>query len=147
MPDFEKLISRYKGLDRNTRLEALLDWSKKLPDLPVELLPLKEQGVGLVHECQTPVFLYVEVPDGKVAIHADVPRESPTVRGFLALLIKQLNGATPTEVAATPNDLLEQLGLAQDLGMTRTQGLTAILGRIKRAVKETKGDGRRQEDT
>lgn len=136
MPDFEKLISRYKGLDRNTRLEALLDWSKKLPELPAELLPLKEQGVGLVHECQTPVFLYVEVPDGKVAIHADVPRESPTVRGFLALLIRQLNGATPTEVAATPNDLLEQLGLSQDLGMTRTQGLTAILGRIKRAVKE-----------
>ena len=135
MPDFEKLISRYKGLDRNTRLEALLDWSKKLPELPAALLPLKEQGVGLVHECQTPVFLYVEVPDGKVAIHADVPRESPTVRGFLALLIKQLNGATPTEVATTPNDLLEQLGLSQDLGMTRTQGLTAILGRIKAAVR------------
>ena len=135
MADFEKLISRYKGLDRNTRLEALLDWSKKLPELPAELLPLKEQGVGLVHECQTPVFLYVEVPDGKVAIHADVPRESPTVRGFLALLIKQLNGATPTEVAATPNDLLDQLGLSQDLGMTRTQGLTAILGRIKAAVR------------
>ncbi len=139
MPDFEKLISRYKGLDHNTRLEALLDWSKKLPELPAELLPLKEQGVGLVHECQTPVFLYVEVPDGKVAIHADVPRESPTVRGFLALLIRQLNGATPTEVAATPNDLLEQLGLSQDLGMTRTQGLTAILGRIKRAVRDQGG--------
>ena len=135
MPDFAKLISRYQGLDRDTRLEALLDWSKKLPELPAELIPLKEQGVGLVHECQTPVFLYVEVPEGRVAIHADVPRESPTVRGFLALLIKQLNGATPAEAAATPYDLLEQLGLSQDLGMTRTQGLTAILGRVKAAVK------------
>ena len=135
MPDFAKLISRYQGLDRDTRLEALLDWSKKLPELPAELIPLKEQGVGLVHECQTPVFLYVEVPEGRVAIHADVPRESPTVRGFLALLIKQLNGATPAEAAATPNDLLEQLGLSQDLGMTRTQGLTAILGRVKAAVR------------
>ena len=135
MPDFAKLISRYQGLDRDTRLEALLDWSKKLPELPAELIPLKERGVGLVHECQTPVFLYVEVPEGRVAIHADVPRESPTVRGFLALLIKQLNGATPAEAAATPNDLLEQLGLSQDLGMTRTQGLTAILGRVKAAVR------------
>lgn len=139
MPDFEKLISRYKGLDRNTRLEALLDWSKKLPELPAALLPLKEQGVGRVHECQTPVFLYVAVSEGKVAIHADVPRESPTVRGFLALLIRQLHGATPADVAATPDDLLEQLGLSQDLGMTRTQGLTAILGRIKRAVGEQAG--------
>jgi len=135
MPDFPKLISRYKALDRNTRLEALLDWSKKLPELPAELLPLKEQGVGRVHECQTPVFLYVEVTDGKVAIHADVPRESPTVRGFLSLLIKQLNGATPADVEATPDDLLEQLGLSNDLGMTRTQGLTAILGRVKATVR------------
>src|SRR5258705_1982576 len=127
MPDFEKLIARYKGLDRNTRLEALLDWSKKLPELPAELLPLKAQGIGQVHECQTPVFLYVDVTGGRATIHADVPRESPTVRGFLALLIKQLNGANPTEVEATPDDLLEQLGLSQDLGMTRTQGLTAIL--------------------
>ena len=135
MPDFQKLISRYKGLDRTTRLETLLDWSRKLPDLPAELVPLKDQGVGRVHECQTPVFLYVEVPDGTVRIHADVPRESPTVRGFLSLLIRQLNGATPTEVEATPNDLLDQLGLTQDLGMTRTQGLTAILARVKAAVR------------
>lgn len=135
MPDFQKLISRYKGLDRETRLETLLDWSKKLPELPPELVPLKEQGVGRVHECQTPVFLFVEVAEGRVRIHADVPRESPTVRGFLSLLTKQLNGATPTEVEATPDDLLEQLGLSQDLGMTRTQGLTAILGRVKAAVR------------
>ena len=136
MPDFAKLIARYKGLDRTTRLEALLDWSKKLPELPAELVPLKDQGVGRVHECQTPVFLYVEVTEGMVRIHADVPRESPTVRGFLSLLIKQLDGATPTEVEATPQDLLDQLGLTQDLGMTRTQGLTAILGRIKRSVRD-----------
>ena len=136
MPDFAKLIARYKGLDRTTRLEALLDWSKKLPELPAELVPLKDQGVGRVHECQTPVFLYVEVTEGTVRIHADVPRESPTVRGFLSLLIKQLSGATPAEVEATPQDLLDQLGLTQDLGMTRTQGLTAILGRIKRSVRD-----------
>ncbi len=100
--------------------------------------------MGRVHECQTPVFLYVEVTKGMVRIHADVPRESPTVRGFLSLLIKQLDGATPAEVEATPQDLLDQLGLTQDLGMTRTQGLTAILGRIKRAVRETGGGGRSQ---
>ena len=135
MPDFAKLIARYKGLDRTTRLEALLDWSKKLPELPAELVPLKDRGVGRVHECQTPVFLYVEVTEGKVRIHADVPRESPTVRGFLSLLIKQLDGATPTEVEATPQDLLDQLGLTQDLGMTRTQGLTAILARVKHSVR------------
>jgi sulfur transfer protein SufE len=33
-----------------------------------------------------------------------------------------------------PDDLLDQLGLSETLGMTRTQGLTAILQRIKRSV-------------
>jgi cysteine desulfuration protein SufE len=132
MPDLARLISRFQGADRDTRLELLLDYSKRLPELPAELLPLKEQGVGQVHECQTPVFLYVEVPGGKVRIHADVPRESPTVRGFLSLLIKLLDGATVADVAAVPDDLLDQLRLSELLGMTRMQGLTAILGRVKK---------------
>jgi sulfur transfer protein SufE len=37
-------------------------------------------------------------------------------------------------VAAVPGDLLDQLQLTETLGMTRTQGLTSILGRIKRSV-------------
>ena len=36
-----------------------------------------------------------------------------------------------------PDDLLDQLGLSETLGMTRTQGLTAILQRIKRTVAQT----------
>ena len=136
MPALDKLITRFQAADRDTRLEMLLDYSRKLPELPAALEPLKQRGVGLVHECQTPVFLYVEAPGGKVRIHADVPRESPTVRGFLSLLIRQLDGATPAEVAAVPDDLLDRLRLSELLGMTRMQGLTAILGRIKRMSAE-----------
>ena len=87
-----------------------------------------------MHECQTPVFLWVDVEEGKVHIHADVPPESPTVRGFISLLAQSLDGAAPADVARVPDDLLEQLGLSETLGMTRTQGLTAILYRIKRSV-------------
>ena len=51
-----------------------------------------------------------------------------------ALLARTLEGAPPEVVAQVPDDLLDQLGLSETLGMTRTQGLTAILHRIKRAV-------------
>lgn len=134
MPKLETIIPRFRAADRNTRLETLLEYSKKLPALPAELEAEKEQGHNRVPECQTPVFLWVEVRDGQVHFHADVPRESPTVRGFLSLLVRSLEGASPAEVAQVPNDLLEQLGLSEALGMTRTQGLTAILARIKRSV-------------
>jgi cysteine desulfuration protein SufE len=134
MPSLDNLIPRFKAADRSTRLETLLDYSRKLPALPPRLEEQKEQDDHRVHECQTPVFLWVEVENGQVHIHADVPRESPTVRGFISLLARSLEGARPEDVARVPDDLLDQLGLSETLGITRTQGLTAILHRIKRSV-------------
>jgi cysteine desulfuration protein SufE len=52
----------------------------------------------------------------------------------VSLLARSLDGAPPEAVAQVPDDLLDQLGLSETLGMTRTQGLTAILHRIKRTV-------------
>jgi cysteine desulfuration protein SufE len=134
MPSLETLIPRFKAADPQTRLETLLDYSKKLPPLPERYEAEKQQGHNRVDECQTPVYLWVEVDGGKVHIHADVPRESPTVRGFVSLLARTLDSETPEAVAQLPDDLLDQLGLSETLGMTRTQGLTAILNRIKRSV-------------
>ncbi|HEV8455139.1 MAG TPA: SufE family protein [Gemmatimonadales bacterium] len=134
MPSLDTLIPRFKAADRQTRLETLLDYSKKLPPLPERYEAEKQQGHNRVHECQTPVYLWVEVDQGRVHIHADVPRESPTVRGFISLLARSLDNQTPEAVAQLPDDLLDQLGLSETLGMTRTQGLTAILNRIKRSV-------------
>src|SRR5262245_60596773 len=134
MPSLDSLIPRFKAADRSTRLETLLDYSRKLPPLPQRLEAEKDRGTHRVPECQTPVFLWVELEDGKVHIHADVPREAPTVRGFISLLARTLEGAAPEDIAKVPDDLLDQLGLSETLGMTRTQGLTAILQRIKRSV-------------
>jgi cysteine desulfuration protein SufE len=66
-----------------------------------------------VDECQTSVYLWVEVEDGQVHIHADVPREAPTVRGFVSLLARTLEGQSPEVVAELPLDLLDRLGLSR----------------------------------
>jgi cysteine desulfuration protein SufE len=134
MPSLENLIPRFKAADPQTRLETLLDYSKKLPPLPQRFEAEKQLGHNRVDECQTSVYLWVEVDDGKVHIYADVPREAPTVRGFVSLLARTLDGQSPEAVARLPLDLLDRLGLSETLGMTRTQGLTAILHRIKQSV-------------
>ena len=139
MASLENLIPRFKAADPQTRLETLLDYSKKLPPLPERLQAEKELGHSRVEECQTPVFLWVEVDQGRVHIHADVPREAPTVRGFVSLLARTLEGAPTGAIASLPLDLLDQLGLSETLGMTRTQGLTAILHRIKKSVELAAG--------
>jgi cysteine desulfuration protein SufE len=137
MARLDTIVRRFQQADRDTRLETLLDYSRKLPPLPDRFAQAREAGLNRVHECQTPVFLWVEAgerADAIVEIHADVPRESPTVRGFVALLIHALQGMTRAEVAALPVDLLDQLRLGETIGMNRTQGLSAIVARIRRAA-------------
>ena len=132
LPQLDKTIRRFAASDRQTRLELLLDYSQKLPALPERLVPLRDQGINRVPECQSPVFLFLERENGGVVLHADAPREAPTVRGFVSLLARALHGARPEEVATVPGDLLDQLGLSEALGMTRMQGLSAMIGRLKR---------------
>lgn len=141
MPSLESMIPRFAAADKRTRLETLLDYSKKLPALPPELAEDRHDERHRVPECQTPVYLWIAVPGGKVRIHADVPPESPTVRGFLSLLIRTLNDGPPEAVAAVPDDLLDRLGLTETLGMNRTQGLSAILHRVKHGVRTAAAAG------
>jgi cysteine desulfuration protein SufE len=85
-----------------------------------------------VDECATPVFLLAQLHQGTVHYYIDVPHDAPTMRGFAGLLHAGLNGATPTAIAATPDDLCQQLGLQKALGSLRVRGLTALLRRMKR---------------
>jgi cysteine desulfuration protein SufE len=121
--------------------KTLLDFSDDLPDLPERYRARREVGENRVHECQTPVYMWVEVVDSQVEIYADVPRDAPTVRGFISLLVAALSGARPADVLAVKPTLLTELGLVEALGMVRMRGLHAILHRItsevQRAVEET----------
>ena len=69
-----------------------------------------------------------------MALHADAPIEAPTVRGFVALLVEGLNGATVEEVLAVPNDLVERIGLPEILGMLRVRGPQRRPRRLKAEV-------------
>ncbi len=126
----------FQSADPETRLYLLLDYGERLPPLPARYAAARDAGLGRVHECQTPVFLFPEIHDGGVRLHADVPRESPTVRGLVGLLAEALDGAPPEDVAAVPDDLLQQLGIAQQLGMRRQQGFAGVLFQLKKAVAD-----------
>lgn len=134
MADLEKKSARFRALPREMRLQALLGYAKRFPELPEELREARDAGLGRVEECQTPLYLWVAVEDGLVHLHADAPREAPTVRGFVGFLVEELDGATPEEVEALPGDLMERMGLGDVLGARRTTGLGAVLRRIKRDV-------------
>lgn len=131
MNKIEEIISVFQDLDNELRLELLLDYAEKLPSIPEEYRNQEQIEAHRVHECQTPVSIWITVLNDEVCIYADIPRESPTVRGFVALLIKAFNGVSPAEVETAPADILHRTGLANTLGMIRMHGLSAVYKRIK----------------
>lgn len=135
MTDLEKKARRFQALPREMRLQALLGYAKRFPELPEELHEARDAGLGRVEECQTPLYLWVAVEGGTVRLHADAPREAPTVRGFVGFLMEALEGASPEDVAAVPLDLMDQMGLGDVLGVRRSTGLGAVIRRIKRDVE------------
>ncbi len=129
----DEIIDEFREADRQERIELLLDLAKTLPPLPDRLVALKD-STHRVQECQSPVFLFVEPEDGRVRLHADAPIEAPTVRGFVALLVEGLDGATGSEIRGVPDDLVERTGMTEILGMLRVHGLSGVLRRLKSEV-------------
>jgi cysteine desulfuration protein SufE len=129
----DAIVTDLKGSDRQERIDILLDFAKSLPPLPERLVAHKDAS-HRVEECQSPVYLFVELDQGRVSLNADAPIEAPTVRGFVSLLLEGLNGTTVEEILRVPGDLVDQCGLGEILGMLRVRGLSGVLRRLKAEV-------------
>jgi cysteine desulfuration protein SufE len=125
------ILAAFRAASSAQCLELLVAYAGTLPELP-EALQQARDTMEQVDECATPVFLAAQLHQGTVHYYIDVPHDAPTMRGFAGLLYASLNGATPTAIAATPDDLCQQLGLQKALGALRVRGLTALLRRMKR---------------
>ena len=131
-----ELIADFDGLDDQEKLELLIELSDELPSPSTGRVAGQQSESCRVQECQTPVFLWVDVVAGRVQIEADVPRKSPTVRGLVTLMVQGLADATPEEIAGIPDDIVGLLGLQTALGMQRQQGFRGVISRIKREVRK-----------
>jgi cysteine desulfuration protein SufE len=132
--ELELKVERFRKLPRELRLQALLGHAKRFPELPDELRAARDRGLGRVAECQTPLYLWIGLDNGKVRIHADAPRDAPTVRGFVGFLVEALDGAESAAVVDLPEDLMDRMGLTDVLGVQRTRGLGSVIRRIRRDV-------------
>ncbi len=132
--NLQRIVDMFAAAPDELRLEALLDYSRRLPPLPPGKMA---DGMEQVVECATPFFLATEVDgDGRVHLWFDSPKESPTVRGYAAILAEGLEGATVDEVTDLPADFYMAMGLHHVLTPQRLRGMDAIVSRLKRQVRE-----------
>lgn len=129
----QTIVEMFAAAPNQVKLQALLDYSRRLPDLPARLEDDAELLVK-VPECQTPFALHVEPENGSVRIYFRVPAESPTVRGYAGILHDSLDGATRDEILAVPNDFYQHMGLQDAVSGQRLRGMGAILARLKAQV-------------
>jgi cysteine desulfuration protein SufE len=126
----------FLALDQRERLQLLLEFSNSLPDLPERYLDHPDL-LERVEECQSPVFIFVEVDHARVVhVFVTAPREAPTTRGFASILAAGLKDLTVDEVLAVPADYPLTIGLTEAVSPLRIRGMMALLGRIQRQVTE-----------
>jgi cysteine desulfuration protein SufE len=140
-PRLQEIVDDFAAVGDQDRLELLLEFSAELPGLPGRYA--EDRGLlEPVPECQTPLFLAVEVgEDDIVRLIFDVPREAPTTRGFAGVLHAGLDGLPADVVLAIPGEFTEQLGLQHLVSPLRLRGMAAMLARIKRQVREKRQAG------
>lgn len=126
----------FLALEVRERLQLLLEFSNELPELP-ERYAEHPDLLERVEECQSPVFIFVEVDDlGLVHLYATAPKEAPTTRGFASILAQGLAGLTADQVLAVPDDYPNTIGLTEAVSPLRIRGMTALLGRTKRQIRD-----------
>ena len=111
------------------------DWMDKyqlLIDLGNEQEPLAPEyknDQNLIDGCQSRVWLQADLVDGKVEFQAE--SDALIVKGIIALLIKVVSGHTPDEILDNELYFIEAIGLKDHLSPTRSNGLLAMVKKMR----------------
>ena len=143
-PTIARVLSRFRAMSREEKMQALVHYSKKLEPLPERFRGLDRDGFS-VPECTTRVDLFPEVHDGKMHFYVDLDaRQSPTIAAFLAILLSAINAQPPDVTLRVPDDFVHQM--MEGIGLSgREIGLNAMVSRLKgyaRVAAGTLGDKR-----
>lgn len=129
------VVDDFQSLEPQHRLELLLDFANELPDLPARYADHPDL-LERVEECQSPVYLFVEVTDQRVQLFLTAPKEAPTTRAFASILHSALDQQSVDDVLSFDDDFPSMLGLTELVSPLRMRGIRGMLARIKRQVSE-----------
>lgn len=105
------------------RARLLMSWGEQLAPLSDD----ERSDANRVDGCESQVWLVGEQVQGRWQFRAS--SDARLIRGLLALLLVRVNGGNPGELDLTA--WFTELGLARHLSPSRSNGLQAVLTRIK----------------
>ena len=117
-------FSHCHGWEQRARL--LMQWGERLAPLS----EAEQCEDNRVHGCESRVWLVADGDGGRLNLRAS--SDARLLRGLLALLLLRVNGLTAAELAEVDiTEWFAQLGLSRQLSPSRSNGLNAVLTRIR----------------
>ena len=107
------------------RYNYLIELGNDLPAID----PRYRSSEYLINGCQSKVWLFADFVDGKLHYKAD--SDAIIVKGIVALLVKLMNNRTPEEILENELFFIDEIGLRQNLSPTRSNGLLAMVKKMR----------------
>ena len=118
------------SLSWEQRARLLMQWGDRLPPISDE----EKTDERLVDGCESKVWLVGHLIDGHWQFRA--ASDARLIRGLVALLLARVNGLSLQELQQV--DLVEwftQLGLSRQLSASRSNGLNAVLQKMRQLAR------------
>ncbi|MHA6494306.1 SufE family protein [Pseudomonas borbori] len=112
------------GWEQRARL--LMQWGERLTPLAAE----ERNEDTRVHGCESQVWLVGEIKEGHW--HFRAASDARLIRGLIALLLARVNGLSSAQLDEIDlADWFAQLNLSRQLSPSRSNGLRAVLQRMR----------------
>mgnify|MGYP002625981024 CR=1 FL=1 len=122
----DEIIAEFSELDDwMDRYQLLIDMGNEQQPLPDK----DKNESNLIDGCQSRVWLVCDEQDGVLLFRAE--SDALIVKGIVSLLIKVLSGHTAQEILDADLYFIKEIGLAEHLSPTRSNGLLAMLRQMR----------------
>jgi cysteine desulfuration protein SufE len=123
----DKINDEFSLLDGDLEMSNfyLIELGEKLPPLPDKY----RVDENLVKGCQSKVWLYPEMTDGKIHFHAD--SNTAITKGLVSLLVRVLSDQTPEDIVNADLYFIDRIGLNRFVGTQRSNGFASMIKQIK----------------
>lgn len=122
----DEIIEEFSVFDEwLDKYDYLIELSDTLPAIVAE----HRTDDYVIKGCQSRVWVDARIEQGKVFFSAD--SDAIITKGIIALLIRVMNGRTPSEIIDMDLYFIDAIGLGENLSPTRSNGLLAMIKQMK----------------
>lgn len=126
----DKLIAEFAPYeDWFDKYEHLVKLGEHLPPMATEL----KTEENTVSGCQSMLWMAAEKENGKLLYFAD--SDAKITRGIIAAVFRVVNQQAPKEIVEADFYFLEDIGFTYNLSPSRSNGLSAIIKRVRELAK------------